>query len=167
MSPSAPRRGTSKPAEPETFAEFWAAYPTKRGGRKKALETYRAALKVTDHATIMAGLRATKFATEESKQPHAQTWLNQERWTIIEHVQAPPSSSGSRPLYDVSKLPDHGQLWTDDQVDMVLGADTTPLDPPAGLAGVEADRWRHREGLKRRARRRAEAQQITGWRYEA
>lgn len=64
------------------FDAFWAEVPRKVG-RGAAEKSYRAALKKTDHDTLIAGIR--RYAEERAGKDrqytvHPATWLNQERW---------------------------------------------------------------------------------------
>lgn len=70
------------PAAFPGFPEFWAKYPRKVG-KQAAVKAYRAALRVTDPATILAALDAQLpvFAEKDPRFiPHASTWLNAGRW---------------------------------------------------------------------------------------
>ncbi len=77
-------KGKSFPEKeiPDGFGEFWAAYPRKVG-RPAAERSYRAALKGSSPAEILAGAHA--YAEQRSGQDqtytaHPSTWLNQRRW---------------------------------------------------------------------------------------
>lgn len=64
------------------FADFWNEVP-KKVGKGQAEKAYRAALKKTDHETIIAGIR--RYAKERAGKDaqytaHPATWLNGERW---------------------------------------------------------------------------------------
>ena len=76
------RNPTAKPKriKPTTFLEFWAAYPLKVA-KEPAEKAYIKALTITDHATIMKGLRYYCLNKEEfAAFAHAATWLNARRW---------------------------------------------------------------------------------------
>ena len=65
-----------------SFDTFWSIYPRKVG-KHSAFRAYQKALKVTDHATLIAG--ATQYQvkcsnTEQCYIAHASTWLNGRRW---------------------------------------------------------------------------------------
>lgn len=65
-----------------SFQTFYETYP-RRESRGAALKAYRAALKKTDAATILAATRAfrTKRAGQDPKfTPLPATWLNAEKW---------------------------------------------------------------------------------------
>lgn len=105
----------SKPDDPEGFAEFWAAYPSRGDAgnpRKPARDKFAAAVKrgakpeaiiagAKAYAAAMdrAGKRGTEFVAQ------AATWLNQERWT--DHA-APRQGDGSSVAGEIS--PRHQEL---------------------------------------------------------
>jgi hypothetical protein len=81
VSPTAAADAT---AEPDGFADFWAAYP-RRDDKGHALKAYRAALHKTDPQALTkaASLFAEQCAHEKRERrfiPLAATWLNGERW---------------------------------------------------------------------------------------
>ncbi|CAO4179525.1 DUF1376 domain-containing protein [Methylorubrum populi] len=95
-----------KGTEPEGFAEFWSAYPRRRGDnpRKTALRAYAAAIsRGATQAAIMAGVRRYAAQAEADGKigsefvAQASTWLNQDRF---EPPAGHAGSSGSQP-------PDH------------------------------------------------------------
>ncbi|KQQ23717.1 hypothetical protein ASF53_05165 [Methylobacterium sp. Leaf123] len=116
-----------KGTEPEGFAEFWAAYPRRRGDnpRKTALKAYAAAIgRGATPAAMMVGVgryaahlaEIGKIGTEFVAQ--ASTWLNQDRFE--------PPTGQAGPL--------SGQ----------------PPDHSAYLAGLTDDDWRrHVQGWRR------------------
>lgn len=70
------------PATPEAFAEFWKAFPRKRG-KQEALRAYLKVIKKTDPAVVLAG--AHRYAEERQGQDPAYTkypagWLSSGRW---------------------------------------------------------------------------------------
>lgn len=76
------RNPTAKPKriKPTTFLEFWSAYPLKVA-KEPAEKAYIKALTVTDHQTIMKGLRWYCLNKEDGISfAHAATWLNQARY---------------------------------------------------------------------------------------
>lgn len=86
--PGNPRKRTPKPeAEPEGFAEFYAAAP-RRTGRRAAAKAFAAALK--RHPDLEAqdlvnavgayARRAQREGIEDRFIPHPATWLNQDRF---------------------------------------------------------------------------------------
>ena len=68
-------------ATPETFPDFWAAYP-RRDARRKAESAYRSALKRASAAQILLGAR--RYADDPNREDAftamATTWLNGDRW---------------------------------------------------------------------------------------
>lgn len=128
LPPSAPRSGRG--GEPETFAEFWAAYPCKQPSRKAALASYRQAVKRADHETIMAGVARYKFSPDPSKRPHATTWLNQDRWTAVSDQQAEASSNDTAP----TPTPAHHRPMTADEI-----AEQRKAEAAAVLALLDED----------------------------
>jgi hypothetical protein len=67
------------------FPEIWGAFPEvnrTRGNRKKAEAAYLAALKKTDHETILNGVKAYATYCRNTGQSNADTfrWLQDERW---------------------------------------------------------------------------------------
>lgn len=75
-------RHTSTADASDEFDEFWTAYPRK-DAKGSAAKAHRAALKKTDHATILAGLQSQMpvlTKTERKFVPLPATWLNAERW---------------------------------------------------------------------------------------
>lgn len=83
------------PAEPDTFEEWWAAYPRKeaKGGARAA---YRAALKKASSVYLLNGLKSYTFQKERKYIPLATTWLNQERWLDDQST----STGKAKPNYD-------------------------------------------------------------------
>lgn len=109
-------------ADPDGFAEFWSIYP-KREGRKAAVAAYRRALRDTDHATIMAGLRSTVALWQAERRdrqyvPHPTTWLNQGRWAD-EHPTLPgadPAQQRPATLMQCTAAGEHERHpWADDR----------------------------------------------------
>lgn len=93
--PKAPDGG-----EPDSFAEFWGAYPKRMGGnsRKNAAKRYAAALRAgAKPEEIMRGLSG--YAAEQRRMGKigtpfikaAEAWLNAEMWR--EYAAPPPSSA--------------------------------------------------------------------------
>lgn len=79
-----PRKRASKPplAEPESFAEFWQAYPNSKA-RADALKAYRKAIEKNPPEPILAGAKryAAEMSGEEKKFVKlAGGWLRDERW---------------------------------------------------------------------------------------
>lgn len=78
--PPLTQRACARAAQPDGFAEFWAAYPRKVG-RGQAERAFRTATKATDPGTIIAALRTYPFDLARPQFiPHASTWLNGKRW---------------------------------------------------------------------------------------
>ena len=72
------------------FDEFWRVYPRKVG-KGAARKAWIRAIKAAGEAEIIAALRRQVVGWEEKEArfiPHPKTWLNQERWTDEEEVQA-------------------------------------------------------------------------------
>lgn len=63
------------------FEEFWKAYPRKIG-KPRAYQAYSRAMKRTTGAKVLEGVRKYRFSEEEKFQPHASTWLNDDRWEL-------------------------------------------------------------------------------------
>ena len=95
-SPSKPKTAKSRGEEPEGFAEFRAAYPSRDGGMdwKSAAKAFNAALRRTDFPTIMASVRTYaaemqrkgNVGTQFVRQPR--TWLNGDPWKEQQAVAA-------------------------------------------------------------------------------
>lgn len=78
--PPITQRACARAAQPDGFAEFWAAYPRKVG-KGQAERAFRTATKGTPAATITAALLAYPFDLSRPQFiPHASTWLNGQRW---------------------------------------------------------------------------------------
>lgn len=76
-----PETSASSELERE-FAEWWNAYPRKKG-KGQAVKAYRAARKKVDAGTLLAALkRQTPTLTARGAEyvPYPATWLNGERW---------------------------------------------------------------------------------------
>lgn len=82
-------------AEPDTFLEFWQAYPRKVG-KPVALKAYRKLNPSCSlHAEMMEALEKQKASVQWQKDggqyiPHPSTWLNQRRWEDEQPVAAQP-----------------------------------------------------------------------------
>lgn len=84
---SVPKRARAREGGDADFERFWSAYG-KRGVRKTALAAFRRAEKsptwpgVDAVCEMVAALRQSQGWTKDGGQyqPHAATWLNQERW---------------------------------------------------------------------------------------
>jgi hypothetical protein len=63
------------------FDVFWKTYPRKVG-KQAALKAWKAAVRLTDGDTIIAGARRLRDDPNREQQftPHPATWLNQGRW---------------------------------------------------------------------------------------
>lgn len=93
-------RGTgennSRPAEPDTFDEWWASWPRKEA-KAKARQSYKAALKVIDAPELLR-LTAAWFAArpglEAKFTPQAASWLNARRW----EDEAPTGTRAAKPV---------------------------------------------------------------------
>ncbi len=72
------------------FDEFWAAYPRKVG-KPDAVKAFTKALKKTDFAGLMVGLKGYRFSEDPQYIPHPATWLNKERW-VLELVEPRPTA---------------------------------------------------------------------------
>ena len=82
------------------FDEFWAAYPRKVG-KLGARRKYDRALKLTDHATIMAGVERYKANKPDyADWCHPSTWLHNGRWD--DEYDTAPASSGLSPQLERS-----------------------------------------------------------------
>ena len=70
------------------FEEWWNAYPTKNGSKKKSYELWLKAVdEFVDERELF--LRTCRFAQSQKGKdtkyiPHATTWLNQRRWETID-----------------------------------------------------------------------------------
>lgn len=67
------------------FEKFWDTYPTlnrSKGSKKQAQSAYEAAIKKTDHETILKGVNAYAAYLRNSGQSNADAfrWLRDERW---------------------------------------------------------------------------------------
>lgn len=93
-------RGTGqnnlRPAEPDTFDEWWASWPRKEA-KAKARQSYKAALKVIDAPDLLR-LTAAWFAArpglEAKFTPQAASWLNARRW----EDEAPTGARTAKPV---------------------------------------------------------------------
>jgi hypothetical protein len=157
-----------KDSYPEEFEEFWALYPRKEQ-KPDALKAWKATRKTATAETLIRAVRGYRFPSERQYTKLPAGWLRKGLWMDVPGIVTEPTPPGAapRPLYDASKLPAPNELWSDAQVDMVLGPDTEPLNPPAGMDEDAAYAWVQNETRKRKILRRREAQQLTGWRYEA
>lgn len=80
--PASTKQDKTRPAEPDGFDEWYAAYPRReaRGGAAKA---YRVALRKTDAPTLLAAARTYAEAQRGTARQYVAlpaTWLNNERW---------------------------------------------------------------------------------------
>lgn len=81
-----PRASASPPADPEGFAEFWAAYP-RSDGKKAARKAWAKISPSPDLQQRILAAVAVQARGEDWRRddgrfvPHAATWLNGERWT--------------------------------------------------------------------------------------
>lgn len=88
-------------AEPDTFLEFWQAYPRKVG-KPVALKAYRRLNPSCSlHAEMMEALEKQKASTQWQKDggqyiPHPSTWLNQRRWEDEQPTAAQPDAQPKR-----------------------------------------------------------------------
>jgi len=82
--------GSSPLYPPNSFDQFWRAYPH-RVGKGAALKAFRAAARKTDLETMLAAI-VRYIAARPPDRPWANpaTWLNQERW-LDEYATGPPS----------------------------------------------------------------------------
>lgn len=85
----------------DDFENLWLIYPRKDGSKKKAYESYKAAIRSgVGHARIESGVRAyADYVRAERMEQryiaHATTWLNQGRWEAdYSAKQAEPRKSG-------------------------------------------------------------------------
>lgn len=95
-----PPKSPNGDGEPEGFAEFYAAYP-RHSGRGQALRAYRAALKKTDAATILAAAkryRAQREGQDAQFTAFPATWLNGERWADETLPTSTPTVVASLPV---------------------------------------------------------------------
>lgn len=100
------RNPTAKPKriKPTTFLEFWTAYPLKVA-KEPAEKAYIKALTVTDHETIMKGLRWYCLNKEDGISfAHAATWLNQARYN-----DGQSELEKAAPVIDTSEWPEWKQ----------------------------------------------------------
>jgi len=63
----------------EDFDAFWQAYPRKVG-KQDARKSWAKALRLTDVATILAGVAGYPFSDDPKFIPHPAKWLNDGRW---------------------------------------------------------------------------------------
>lgn len=103
----APRK---RPEVPETFNEFWSAYPRKVG-KDAAAKSYARALTQVSHETILTGLANSLQVWQAEKRepqylPHAATWLNQGRWA--DEVPLPDMPQATRPTATMNLCSDPG-----------------------------------------------------------
>ncbi|WP_211881274.1 hypothetical protein [Pseudarthrobacter albicanus] len=76
------KKTSSKPAASPEFDAFYSVYP-RHVGKVAARKAYDKALKLTDAATIRAGvedLRIQVAGKDQQFTPHPATWLNEGRW---------------------------------------------------------------------------------------
>ena len=77
--------GADEDSEPEGWAEFWEAYPS-RVGKRAALKSWRklrpsAALRVKILTAVAAAKKSEKWTKDRGQYiPNPATWLNQGRW---------------------------------------------------------------------------------------
>ncbi len=84
-------------AEPDGFADFWAAYP-RRVGKGAALKAFAKAIASgASVAEIAAGLNRQRWPAEERFIPHPATWLNQARWQDDPGAAAPEPAPAHQP----------------------------------------------------------------------
>jgi hypothetical protein len=165
-------RTTSPPAAAaggytEDFEEFWKHYPRKIE-KADAFKAWKATIKHTAPDTLIRAVRAYRFPADPTFVKYPAVWLRKGAWEDVPAAAPVPEGSPPRPLYDVSNVPPNGQLWTKADVDRVLGPDTwTCPEPPADMDPTTLARWQHDQQLRHEGIRRHEAQELTGWRFEA
>ena len=97
------RAGAGPGAEPDGFAEFWAAYPVKKGKKTAAVAWRRAVGSDAELAARIVADVADRAARDDGwlrgYQPHPTTYLNQERWTddVTERPAQPRTPAGHGP----------------------------------------------------------------------
>jgi hypothetical protein len=98
-----PTKRKPKPAaEPEGFAEFWAAYPKKVAKPAAAKAFAKLAPSPELLATILAAIAKQARSEQWTKDggqfvPHPASWLNQQRWLDEMKAQAPPQATPPAP----------------------------------------------------------------------
>lgn len=88
---------------PSEFLAFWKEYPRKVG-KDKALGAWKSAIKRSDQATVMAGLRrmlADPNLPDEGFIPHPTTWLNRGGW---DDAPFPPRNPTQTPKQSTSEV---------------------------------------------------------------
>ncbi len=84
----------------DEFDTFWKLYPRKIG-KEKARGAWAKALRLTNAATIIAGLGrllSSLVANEPQFIPHPATWLNGGRWTDEADTEATPRGAAYVPF---------------------------------------------------------------------
>jgi len=130
----------------DPFLEFWKNYPRKTQ-KRDAEKAYRRALTRASADAILDGLKRYKFDPEQRYQPQAERWLNGDRWEDAAVQEAAP-------LFDVDKLPEPGQGWSTEQLDMVLGKDAWSVpEPPEDMDDDAGYLWQQQQQRRHFAQR--------------
>lgn len=123
-------KNTPLPPEGEVWwEEFWQAYPRKEA-KKDAYKAFATALgRASSFQAIMEGLR--RFigcdqwtSGDETKIPHASTWLNGDRWNDT------PAKAGGQPAGAAARWWETGQGIMDKGIELGLPAPASREGPP-------------------------------------
>lgn len=151
-----------KPATAKRFAEFWAAYPNKKGKaeaekRWKADSLDEMADTIIQHVYLMI---AEDDGWQRGYAPMGSTYLNQKRWTDV--PQGPPMPQRNQPSKQMQALIQMGGMNGLDRAGNQTGTNAIDVHRPAlGTSpGYDA---RHAHGMDRSRQAQSGVGSADGW----
>lgn len=136
------------PAEPDTFPEFWAAYPRK-AGKRKAEPAYRRALKRATAEEILAGAERYRDWPGRSADirftKYPEGWLNGDMWgdelpAVVEEVRSSGLVERNGEMMTRANA-EAFDLWRSMQMSEAVASVALDCDPHAHTISLEGAPW--------------------------